>query len=53
MTHEDYMRLALEQARLALETGDVPVGCVIAGRDGSVLGRGHNRREADVPIQNL
>ena len=47
MTHEDYMRLALEQARLALETGDVPVGCVIAGQDGSVLGRGHNRREAD------
>ena len=31
MTHEDYMRLALEEARLALATGDVPVGCVIAG----------------------
>lgn len=47
MTHEDYMRLALEEARLALDTGDVPVGCVIAGPDGSVIGRGHNRREAD------
>lgn len=47
MTHEDYMRLALEEARLALETGDVPVGCVIAGPDGAVLGRGRNRREAD------
>ena len=47
MTHEDYMRLALEEARLALDTGDVPVGCVIAGPDGTVIGRGHNRREAD------
>ena len=47
MTHEDYMRLALEEGRLALATGDVPVGCVIAGPDGTVIGRGHNRREAD------
>jgi tRNA(adenine34) deaminase len=47
MTHEDYMRLALEEGRLALSTGDVPVGCVIVGPDGAVLGRGHNRREAD------
>lgn len=47
MTHEDYMRLALEEGRLALATGDVPVGCVIAGPDGSVIGRGRNRREAD------
>ena len=47
MTHEDYMRLALEEARLALNTGDVPVGCVIAGPDGAVIGRGRNRREAD------
>ena len=45
MTHEDYMRLALEEGRLALATGDVPVGCVIAGPDGAVIGRGHNRRD--------
>ena len=25
MIHEDYMRLALEEGRLALSTGDVPV----------------------------
>lgn len=48
MTHEEYMRLALEEGRLALATGDVPVGCVIVGPDGSVVGRGHNRREADL-----
>ena len=47
MTHEEYMRLALDEGRLALETGDVPVGCVIVGPDGAVIGRGHNRREAD------
>ena len=46
MEREDYMRLALEEARLALETGDVPVGCVIADADGNVIGRGHNRRQA-------
>ncbi len=45
MEREDYMRLALDEARLALETGDVPVGCVIADAAGNVIGRGHNRRE--------
>lgn len=44
MEHEDYMRLALELAAQALETGDVPVGCVIV-KDGRVVGRGRNRRE--------
>ena len=47
MTHEDSMRLSLEEGLLALATGDVPVGCVIVGPDGAVIGRGHNRREAD------
>ncbi len=40
------MRLALDEARLALEHGDVPVGAV-AVRAGEVIGRGHNRREID------
>lgn len=47
MTHEDYMALALEEAKLALDTGDVPVGCVIVDEEGQVIGRGRNRREAD------
>ena len=47
MNHEDYMAQALEEARLALDTGDVPVGCVIVDKDGRVVGRGRNRREAD------
>ena len=34
MEHEEYMRQALELARLAMAEGEVPVGCVIV-RDGS------------------
>ncbi len=37
---------ALAQARLALSTGDVPVGAVVLGPDGVELGRGGNAREA-------
>jgi tRNA(adenine34) deaminase len=40
------MRLALDEARLAVEHGDVPIGAV-AVRDGTVIARAHNRREAD------
>jgi tRNA(adenine34) deaminase len=39
------MRLALEQAALALPHDDVPVGAVVLGPDGQVLGAGHNDRE--------
>lgn len=41
------MRLALEQAALALPAGDVPIGAVVVDAAGAVLGRGFNRREAD------
>ena len=40
-----WMRLALEEARLAAGESEVPVGCVIVG-DGRILGRGRNRVEA-------
>ncbi|RLL67975.1 nucleoside deaminase [Streptomyces sp. Z26] len=40
------MRLALDEAVRAPATGDVPVGAVVLGPDGAVLGRGHNVREA-------
>lgn len=45
MNHEAFMRLALEEARACLPSGDVPVGCVIVSPDGDVIGRGRNRRE--------
>jgi len=37
---------ALVEARAALQHGDIPVGAVVV-HDGSVVGRGHNRREVD------
>jgi tRNA(adenine34) deaminase len=38
------MRQALEEARLAAEEGEVPVGAVLV-KDGEVIARAHNRRE--------
>ena len=45
MDREDYMRLALAEAEKALDTGDVPVGCVVVDNAGRVIGAGRNRRE--------
>jgi tRNA(adenine34) deaminase len=41
------MRLALDEARAALATGDVPIGAIVLDPDGEVIGRGRNVREAD------
>jgi tRNA(adenine34) deaminase len=41
------MRLALEEARAALTTFDVPIGAVVVDEAGAVVGRGRNQREAD------
>jgi tRNA(adenine34) deaminase len=41
------MQQALDEARAALATGDVPVGAVVVDPDGRVVGRGRNRREAE------
>jgi tRNA(adenine34) deaminase len=41
------MARALEQARLAAERGEVPIGAVIVGRDGEVLAEAGNRTEGD------
>ena len=38
---EQYMRLALEQAQLAAESGEVPVGAVLVC-NGEVIARSHN-----------
>ena len=41
-----YMELALEEARLAYQEDEVPIGAVIV-RNGEVLARDHNRKERD------
>jgi tRNA(adenine34) deaminase len=45
--YDDAMRAALDQARLALDSDDVPIGAVVLDASGSVVGRGHNVRERD------
>jgi tRNA(adenine34) deaminase len=40
------MREALDEARAALTTSDVPIGAVVVSSSGSVIGRGRNQREA-------
>jgi tRNA(adenine34) deaminase len=41
------MRAALDEARLSLESRDVPIGAVVLDAGGSVIGQGHNVRERD------
>ncbi|OAE00741.1 tRNA adenosine(34) deaminase TadA [Arthrobacter sp. OY3WO11] len=43
--HHAWMGLALAEARRALDTEDVPIGAVVIGPDGAVLGSGRNQRE--------
>ena len=41
------MRRALDEARAALATGDVPIGAVVLDPDGAVVATGRNVREAE------
>lgn len=43
---EHYMQIALDEARIAAEEGEVPIGAVVV-HDGEVIARAHNRRETD------
>ena len=42
MSHDDYMRAALEQARLAIDAGEVPIGAVVV-IDGQIVARAFNQ----------
>lgn len=46
VSDDDAMALALDQARLAAERGEVPVGAVVVV-DGVVVATAHNQRETD------
>jgi len=41
------MREALIVAKSAISTGDVPVGALIVNKDGVIVGKGFNEREAN------
>lgn len=44
--HEELMQEAIAIAKSATKTGDVPVGAIVVNKDGVVVGRGFNEREA-------
>lgn len=44
---EDMLEVALEEARLGLAEGGIPIGAALFRNDGTLLGRGHNRRVQD------
>ena len=43
MSSPDFLRAALDEARLSLEEGGIPIGSVVVHQN-RILGRGHNRR---------
>ena len=45
MTHEVYMKMALQQARQALEEEEVPVGAIIVQGGHRVIAAAYNQRE--------
>lgn len=46
-SYDAAMLAALDLARAALTTGDVPIGAVVLDEAGEIVGRGRNVREAD------
>ena len=43
MSSDKFLAAAIEEARLGLSEGGIPIGSVLVC-DGSIIGRGHNRR---------
>ncbi|NLE81801.1 MAG: nucleoside deaminase [Rhodococcus sp.] len=41
------IEVALEEARIGLAEGGIPIGAALFASDGTLLGRGHNRRVQD------
>ena len=46
-TARTWLAIAVEEARAGLAEGGIPIGGALIGPDGTVLGRGHNRRVQD------
>lgn len=42
-----WLDVAVEEARAGLAEGGIPIGAALVAADGTVLGRGHNRRVQD------
>ena len=50
MNQVQWMEAALALAAQAAEDGEIPVGAVIVNREGTIIGRGRNRRESGDPL---
>jgi cytosine deaminase len=44
MTDQEMLDIAIAEARIGLAEGGIPIGGALVAADGTVLGRGHNRR---------
>lgn len=47
MKAEEMLAVAVEEARMGLAEGGIPIGAALFDGDGRLLGRGHNRRVQD------
>jgi len=45
--YAEQLRVAVEEAEAGLAEGGIPIGAALFGPDGTLLGRGHNRRVQD------
>jgi len=44
MNDSEMLRVAIEEARIGLAEGGIPIGAALFDGEGNLLGRGHNRR---------
>ena len=44
MTYEEMLKIAIEEAKIGLKEGGIPIGAALFDSEGNCLGRGHNRR---------
>ena len=44
LSPESMLAVAIEEAKLGLAEGGIPIGAALFSSDGTLLGRGHNRR---------
>src|SRR4026209_2546582 len=44
LDYQSMLQVAIEEARLGLAEGGIPIGAALFDNEGNLLGRGHNRR---------
>ena len=47
LNYTSMLEVAIEEARLGLSEGGIPIGAALFDSDGNLLGKGHNRRVQD------